>query len=67
MIRNSGHAAAPVKIGSNVWIGRGACILSGVEIGDGAVVAANAVVTRNVPAQALVGGVPARILRTGGA
>jgi acetyltransferase-like isoleucine patch superfamily enzyme len=67
MIRNSGHAAAPVKIGSNVWIGRGACILSGIEIGDGAVVAANAVVTRNVPAQALVGGVPARILRTGAA
>ena len=45
-----------------VWIGRGVTVLPGVRIGDGAVVGANAVVTRNVPAGARVGGVPARSL-----
>ena len=53
----------PVIIGKNVWIGDKATILSGVEIGDGAVIAANAVVTRNVPAYCVVGGVPARIIK----
>jgi acetyltransferase-like isoleucine patch superfamily enzyme len=65
-LRHSGHAAAPIKLGRNVWIGRGATVLAGVEIGDGAVVAANAVVTRSVPAGSVVGGVPARIIRSGG-
>jgi acetyltransferase-like isoleucine patch superfamily enzyme len=59
-IRHSGHEAKPVVIGRQVWIGRGACVLSGVSIGDNAVVAANAVVTRDVPAGAVVAGVPAR-------
>jgi acetyltransferase-like isoleucine patch superfamily enzyme len=62
-LRDSGHEAAPITIGRNVWIGRGAAVLAGVCIGDGAVVAANAVVTRDVPAGAVVGGVPARLLR----
>jgi acetyltransferase-like isoleucine patch superfamily enzyme len=53
-------AAGP---GNHVWIGMRAMILKGVTIGDGAVVAAGAVVTRDVPARALVGGVPARVLR----
>lgn len=47
----------------NVWIGRGATVLAGVHIGEGAVVAANAVVSRDVAAHAVVGGVPARPLR----
>ena len=62
-IRNSGHAARPVRIGCNVWIGRGAAILAGVTIGEGAVVGANAVVNRDVPPGGLVGGVPAKSLR----
>lgn len=53
----------PVKIGNDVWIGRGAFVKGGVTIGDGAVVAAHAVVTKDVPPYAIVGGVPAKVLR----
>ncbi len=53
----------PIQIGSHVWIGCRAMILKGVTIGDGAVVAAGAVVTRDVPKNCLVAGVPARIVR----
>ena len=53
----------PIVIGKNVWIGLRAVILPGVTIGDGAVVAAGAVVCRDVPAHALVGGVPAKIIK----
>jgi acetyltransferase-like isoleucine patch superfamily enzyme len=62
-LRESGHTCAAITIGRQVWIGRGAAVLAGVHIGDGAVVAANAVVTRDVPAGAVVGGVPARPLQ----
>ena len=55
---------APVKIGNNVWIGAHATILAGVTIGDNAVVAAGAVVTKDVPANVVVGGVPAKIIKT---
>jgi acetyltransferase-like isoleucine patch superfamily enzyme len=55
-------ASRPVRIGRNVWIGAGVIILKGVAIGDDAVVAAGAVVTRDVPAGAKVGGVPAQPL-----
>lgn len=61
-LRDSGHVARPIRIGREVWIGRGAMILPGVTIGDRAVIGANAVVTRDVPAGALVGGVPARVI-----
>lgn len=53
----------PVIIGNNVWIGDKATILPNVKIGDGAVVAANAVVTKDVPAYCVVAGIPARIIR----
>lgn len=53
----------PVVIGNNVWIGDKATILPGVTIGDGAVVAANAVVTKDVPAYSVVAGNPARIIK----
>lgn len=55
---------APIKIGTHVWIGSNATILPGVTIGDYAVVAAGAVVTQDVPAMTVVGGVPARVLKT---
>ncbi len=53
----------PVIIGNNVWIGDKATILPNVNIGDGAIVAANAVVTKDVPPYCVVGGNPARILK----
>ena len=54
---------APIRIGENVWIGAHATVCPGVTIGDGAIVAAGAVVTRDVPANTVVGGVPARVIR----
>jgi acetyltransferase-like isoleucine patch superfamily enzyme len=53
----------PISIGRNVWVGAKATILPGVHIGDNAVIGANAVVTHDVPAYTIVGGVPAHILR----
>ena len=52
-----------VEIGNDVWIGEQAMIIGGVHIADGAVVLAGAVVTKNVPPYAIVGGVPAKIIR----
>jgi phosphonate metabolism protein (transferase hexapeptide repeat family) len=55
--------AKAVSIGNDVWIGHGAVIMPGISIGNGAIVGANAVVTRDVPAYAIVAGVPAKPLR----
>jgi acetyltransferase-like isoleucine patch superfamily enzyme len=61
--RNKPEEPAPVIIEDNVWLATRCIILKGVTIGQGAVVAAGAVVTRNVPPNTLVGGVPAKIIR----
>ena len=54
---------APIHIGKNVWIGANATVLPGVTIGDNAVIAAAAVVTKDVPANVVVGGIPAKVIR----
>lgn len=55
---------APIHIGKNVWLGASVTVLGGVTIGDNAVIAAGAVVTRDVPANTIAAGVPARVVRT---
>jgi acetyltransferase-like isoleucine patch superfamily enzyme len=60
-IRSQAVEAKPIRIGRDVWLGANAIILAGVSIGDGAVVAAGAVVREDVPAYAVVAGVPAAI------
>ena len=62
-IRFQGIYKRDVRIGHNVWVGYGACILRGVTIGDNAIVGTSAVVTKDVPANAVVAGVPARVIR----
>ncbi len=62
-IRVQGIYTRDVEVGSNVWIGYGACILRGVSVGDNSIVGTNSVVTKDVPANAVVAGVPARIVR----
>jgi acetyltransferase-like isoleucine patch superfamily enzyme len=63
-IRVQGIYKRDTIVGSNVWIGYGACILRGVRVGDNSVIGTNAVVTKDVPANTVVGGVPAKVLRT---
>jgi acetyltransferase-like isoleucine patch superfamily enzyme len=62
-IRLQGIYKRDVEVGNNVWIGYGACVLRGVSVGDNSVIGTNAVVTKDVPANAVVAGIPARIIR----
>jgi len=62
-IRLQGIYKRDVSVGNNVWIGYGACLLRGVSVGDNSIVGTSAVVTADVPANAVVAGIPARVLR----
>lgn len=62
-IRLQGIYKRDVRVGSNVWIGYGACVLRGVSIGDNSIVGTSAVVTQSFPPDAVLAGVPARVLR----
>ncbi len=62
-VRNQGIYMRDVNVGSNVWVGYNACVLRGVSVGDNSVIGANAVVVDDVPANAVVGGVPAKVIR----
>ena len=62
-IREQGIYKRDVNIGHNVWIGYGACLLRGVQVGDNSVIGTSSVVTADVPANAVVGGIPAKVIR----
>ncbi|EJL37694.1 acyltransferase family protein [Caulobacter sp. AP07] len=62
--RRAGVTAAPIVIDRNVWIGAGATVIGGVTVGENSVVAAGSVVTKDVPPNTLVGGNPAKIIRS---
>ncbi|MGC4944647.1 sugar O-acetyltransferase [Streptomyces sp. DT224] len=62
--RDKLEAARPITIGDNVWLGGGAIVLAGVTIGDNSVIGAGAVVTRDIPANVVAVGNPARVIRS---
>jgi acetyltransferase-like isoleucine patch superfamily enzyme len=62
-IREQGIYKRDVRVSHNVWIGYGACVLRGVNVGENAVIGTSAVLTADVPANAVAGGVPARVIR----
>lgn len=64
MLQQGGTAEQPVYIGNDVWIADRVTILPGITIGDGAVIGAGAVVTKDVPPYTIVGGVPAKVIKT---
>lgn len=66
LIREQGVSHKGIVIGNNCWIGAGAVFLDGAELGDGCVVAANAVITKKFRANSVIGGVPAKVLRERG-
>ena len=61
--RRAGMHPGAIRLGKNVWVGSHATILAGVTVGDNAVIAAGAVVSKDVPADTVVGGVPARVIK----
>ncbi len=61
--RRAGMRPGAIRLGKNVWVGSHATILAGVTVGDNAVIAAGAVVSKDVPADTVVGGVPARVIK----
>lgn len=63
LINKQGHSEKDIIIGDDVWIGYGAQIMSGVTIGNGAVIGAGSIVTKDIPEYAVVGGIPARIIK----
>ena len=64
MIEQGNDETKPVTIGNDVWIGRRVIILPGVTISDGCVIGAGAVVTKDMPAYSIVGGVPAKVIKS---
>jgi acetyltransferase-like isoleucine patch superfamily enzyme len=62
-VRLQGIYKRDVRVGNNVWVGYGACVLRGVRVGDNSIVGTSSVLTREVPENAVVGGVPARVIR----
>ena len=62
-IRQQGIYKRPVLVGHNCWLGYGVCILRGTTVGDNSILGTNSVVTRDIPANAVAGGTPARVLR----
>jgi acetyltransferase-like isoleucine patch superfamily enzyme len=62
-IHGGGHERKPITIGDDVWVGANCLIMAGVTIGEGAVIAGGAVVTRDVAPYSVVGGVPARLIK----
>jgi len=63
-IKEQGVSKQPVTIGNNCWLGAGTIILAGVDLGDGCVVAAGSVVNKSFPANSVIAGVPAKIIKT---
>jgi len=63
LIQKQGHKEKDIIIGNDVWIGFGAQIMSGVKIGDGAVIGAGSIVTKDIEPYAVVGGIPAKLIK----
>jgi acetyltransferase-like isoleucine patch superfamily enzyme len=62
-MRYQPHTSNPIRIGRDVWIGRGSCVLPGVSIEEGAVIGANSVVSRDIPAFSIAAGAPAKVIK----
>ena len=63
LIRNQPHVKKPIVIGNDVWIGANVTVLKGVNIGDGAVIGAGSIVTKDIPEYAIAVGNPAKVIR----